>query len=289
MNDDLGLDMYDFGARFQDPALGRWFVVDALADEPEQIDKSPYAYAWNNPIYYTDPDGNCPSCWEFLKGFGKRVGNIVSGIAEGSTPVQIANFGNTLKQGKQRIQNIKDAYASGGFSGAVKQYGEELYDSSGAGDLVDRVEKAGNGDAEAIGGLAADVVAVVASKKLPKGKAKANNAAASANMLDDVPVTNEVYKRPNNATTSAQRASVQDKPCVDCGNTTTPMVADHKTPLVVEHYTTGNINKANMRTLGAVQPQCTACSAQQGGRMSAYSKKMKALIQSGVVKPLLDD
>lgn len=36
--------------------------VDALADHPNQVDKSPYAYAWNNPISLTDPDGNCPNC-----------------------------------------------------------------------------------------------------------------------------------------------------------------------------------------------------------------------------------
>lgn len=37
----------ELSARNYDAALGRWFVVDALADEPEQIDKSPYQYAWN--------------------------------------------------------------------------------------------------------------------------------------------------------------------------------------------------------------------------------------------------
>lgn len=83
LQEGLGLEIYDFGARFQDPSLGRWFVVDALADQPEQIDKSPYAYGWNNPIFYTDPDGNCPWCiimqaledtQQFLQGVGRTVG-----------------------------------------------------------------------------------------------------------------------------------------------------------------------------------------------------------------------
>ncbi|WP_342332356.1 hypothetical protein [Pedobacter sp. FW305-3-2-15-E-R2A2] len=37
-------------------------MVDQLADHPNQIDKSPYAYGWNNPVNLTDPDGNCPVC-----------------------------------------------------------------------------------------------------------------------------------------------------------------------------------------------------------------------------------
>jgi len=41
--------------------------VDPLADAPEQIDKSPYAAIWNNPIKWNDPDGRCPSCWFSLQ------------------------------------------------------------------------------------------------------------------------------------------------------------------------------------------------------------------------------
>ncbi len=53
---------YYYGARYYDPVISRWLSVDNLASHPNQVDKSPYAYAWNNPVYYTDPDGNCPWC-----------------------------------------------------------------------------------------------------------------------------------------------------------------------------------------------------------------------------------
>ena len=49
-----------YGARMYDPAVGRFTGVDPLADDPEQVDKSPFAYTWNNPIRYTDPFGLKP-------------------------------------------------------------------------------------------------------------------------------------------------------------------------------------------------------------------------------------
>jgi hypothetical protein len=75
------------------------------------------------------------------------------------------------------------------------------------------------------------------------------------------PVTNELYVRPNNATTKAQRASVQGKPCVDCDANVARNNADHIYPLVREHYETGSINTTRMRRIDAVQPQCPTCSS----------------------------
>lgn len=54
--EELGLEQYDFGARFYDPVIGRWNGVDALAERNESM--SAYIYNNNNPIRFVDPDGN---------------------------------------------------------------------------------------------------------------------------------------------------------------------------------------------------------------------------------------
>lgn len=54
-SDGSGLDLYDYEARYYDPQIGRWGVLDPHA--PNYVLFSPYVYVGNNPLLLVDPDG----------------------------------------------------------------------------------------------------------------------------------------------------------------------------------------------------------------------------------------
>lgn len=74
-----------------------------------------------------------------------------------------------------------------------------------------------------------------------------------------------------------QRAAVQWRVCVTYGQKSSKMVADHKTPLLLEYLKRGRIDTVKMRKMKAIQPQWSRCSSQQGAFLSQLSRKINKM------------
>ncbi len=66
LEESLGLNMYDYGARYYDPATARFNKIDRFAEKYDS--NTPYAFVANSPIKYSDYNGD----WIYINDGGNR-------------------------------------------------------------------------------------------------------------------------------------------------------------------------------------------------------------------------
>ncbi len=111
------LELYDFGSRYYDTELGRWFAVD-----PALQLVSPYGYCMNNPVCCVDPDGefaflvfaaavigggtNLWSNWNKVDNLWDGLGYFVSGAAGGAVAVVNPVLGGSIASGGNVLTDV---------------------------------------------------------------------------------------------------------------------------------------------------------------------------------------
>lgn len=124
------LEWYDFGARFYDPMLGRWFNMDPAAQYA-----NPYLFCGNSPMMYVDRNGQFAH-WAFfavamgiwtntvtqlpkLHNAGDYVKAFIVGALSGLAGYQVTTGLNKAIQAAAAARKVSLKLAGGFFNGAI--------------------------------------------------------------------------------------------------------------------------------------------------------------------------
>ncbi len=174
---DTSTNLYNYDARLYDPVIGRFIRADSITPNwynPQSLNR--YAYCYNNPLKYQDPDGKVP------------VETVLDVISLGDSLVSIVREPSWANAGYLAWDVVGlIPYVPGSWAGKVGKYGSKLLD---AGHDVSRAVNKGEDLVDAAGDLSKaskkinpDFIVTKEGTVIPTDK---NTLKSNLNKMDDV-------------------------------------------------------------------------------------------------------